>query len=114
MQRKPDITDEEIGMRAFNIRKEKAVERAIQKVRYGLGDNWKTLEMPEREMLNWGLGETWACIARTKWDKIYFSSMNLANAKDIIEISKKIVLHEELGTRGIEEIHNILKSLKPK
>ena len=113
VQRKPDVDDEEIGMRAFNLRKARAVERAIQKIRHGLGSDWKILSLPEVELLSWGLGETWAYIARTKWDKIYFSSMTLEKAKEIIEISKKIIFHEELGTKGIEQIYKILDSLSP-
>ena len=36
--RHPDVTDEDIGIRAFKVKKAKAVERAIERIRHGLGE----------------------------------------------------------------------------
>ena len=111
-QRKPDITDEEIGMNAFRLKKAKAVERSIERVRQGLGKDWSTLSMAEYDLLKWALGEVWAYVARAKWDRIAFSSLTMVTVKKILDISQQIIKHEKPGTSGLEEIYDILEQLR--
>ena len=109
ISRRPDITDEEIGMRTFQLRKEKAEERALEKIRHGLGKNWASLTVPEIDVLGWVLGEVWAYVARREWDHLSFSSLDIEKVKKIIEIGSEIVNHKKVGTAGLEEIHVLIK-----
>ena len=40
---RPDVNDEEIGMRTFQLRKARAVERAMERLRGGMKADWALL-----------------------------------------------------------------------
>jgi hypothetical protein len=105
-----DMPDEEIGIRAYHIQQEKAVERAIEKIRQRLSDSWKELSLHEIEVLRWVLGETWATHRRTDWDEISFSSIKLAVVLKVIRIGDQIVNNEKPGHQGFNEINKVLST----
>lgn len=105
----PEVTDEEIGMRAFQLRKSRAVEHAMERIRQGLGPDWATLSIKDIETLNWALGQVWAHLARPQWAEIRFTSLSMEQARSMIGIAKRIMGHEILGHQGLEEIDAILK-----
>ncbi len=105
----PEITDEEIGMRAFQLRKSRAVEHAMERIRQGLGKQWSELSIKDIETLNWALGETWAHLARPVWDQIPFTGLGKERVDKIIAVGRKILGHEILGHEGLEQIDRILK-----
>ena len=108
---KPDVSDEEIGMRSFQLRKQKAVERAIEKIRFKLGDDWAGLVSEDIEILEWVLGDMWAFIARGEWEIIAFSELSLEDIYKIVDIGKEIMSHKKIGSVGLNQIHNMLKKL---
>src|SRR5450756_612312 len=63
---------EEIGMRTFQIKRARAVERATDRMRQGLKDDWAKFSEPEVEALQWALGEVWAYVAHAEWDDLHF------------------------------------------
>ena len=110
IQRKPDIDDEAIGMKAFHLRKERSAERAIEKIRQSLGTDWAKLSIAEINLLSWVLGETWAYAARAKWDKIPFSAAKLKDVMQINNIGTDIINHQKSGTEGLHEIYQLLQT----
>jgi len=76
-ERRRELSDEDIGIRAFKIRRAKAVEHAIERIRRSLGDGWQHLNPEEVEELEWILGELWAYIARDDWDELRFSRLSM-------------------------------------
>lgn len=108
ISRRPDITDEEIGMRTFQLRKEKAQERALEKIRQGLKADWVNLSVPEIDLLGWVLGEVWAYIARREWEHLAFSALNTEKVRKILKIANEIVSHKKVGTSGLEEVYNLI------
>lgn len=111
MGRTFDIDDEDIGIRTFQIRKQRQVERAIEKIRFNLGDNWKRLSPEEKEVLEWALGETWAMMGHQDWEHTGFSLMNFGDVQQIILLAREVIEHKTPGTRAIEQIHDILNGL---
>lgn len=105
----PDISDEEIGMRSFQLKKQKATEIAIDKIRYHLADEWSVLSSKEIELLEWVLGDVWAYIARGEWDRISFSELKLSDLYQIIDIAKQIIAHKKIGSVGLNEVHKLVK-----
>ncbi|RJQ53610.1 MAG: hypothetical protein C4521_06995 [Actinobacteria bacterium] len=105
----PEITDEEIGMRAFQLRKSRAVEHAMERIRQGLGEEWSALSIKDIETLNWALGETWAHLARPAWNEIQFTGLGKERVDRIIQVAKRILAHEILGHDGLSQIDKILK-----
>ena len=111
---KPDITDEEIGIRSFQLRKGRAVERAMDKIRQRMARKWPEIPSQDVELLKWALGETWALMGQYEWDRIYFSNMDMPTMAGIIEVARQILGHNKVGYQGFEEIHQTLKSLESK
>jgi len=107
-----DINDEDIGIRTFQIRKERAVERAVEKIRYKLNSGWQTISSKDIDILSWSLGETWAMMGFYEWDQIGFSFIDMDALNKIIAIGKEVLEHKKLGTIAFEQIHQILKSLE--
>ena len=74
----PDVTDEEIGMRTFQIRKARAVERAMERMRQGLKSEWSSAHAWARSRRSgWVLGEMWAYVARAEWEDLHFSKLTI-------------------------------------
>src|SRR4030067_1060678 len=105
----PEVTDEEIGMRAFQLRKSRAVEHAMERIRQGLGEDWTKLSIKDIETLNWALGQVWAHLARPEWAEIAFTSLEKEKVDEIIAIARRILGHEILGHEGLEQIDAIIK-----
>jgi hypothetical protein len=86
----PDVTDEDIGRRTVEIRRARAVDRAIERLRKGLGTSWKQLTTRDVEKLRWGLGELWGYIPHAQWDDLRFSSLRLYDAKELLELCTEL------------------------
>lgn len=107
-----DVTDEEVGMRSFQLRKGRAVERAIEKMRQNLDVTWVKLTLQDIEVLQWVLGEVWAFIGRNEWDNLAFSSTILEDTKKIIQIGHEIMEHKKIGSTGLDEVYKIIKKIQ--
>lgn len=92
MQR-PDVSDEDIGMRAFQLKKAKAVERAADRMRQGLKAEWGTLSHHEIEELDWVLGELWAYVARSEWDSLHFGKLGMHDIREILGLGRELRKH---------------------
>lgn len=105
---RPDITDEEIGLRSFRIRREKAVERALERARQGLGTQWASLSLEDVRTLDWVFGELWAHIARDEWEQLPFSGLHFSDMTRILGITADILAHKRTAGPALEEIHKIV------
>jgi hypothetical protein len=108
--RRPDINDEEIGIRTFKLRKERAAEIGMERVRYGLGGKWANFSAKDLEILEWTLGECWALMGFADWNRITFSALKAEDVEKIINTAKDIIAHKKRGYSGFEEIIRILRS----
>ena len=102
--RHSDVSDEDLGIRAFHIKKAKAVERAIERLRHGLGDQWKELTSEEIEELEWVLGELWAYIARAKWDELRFGGLSMGDVIKILTLGSQMRRHARPSIEVLREI----------
>jgi ribosomal protein S13 len=104
----PDVTDEDLGIRAFQIKKAKAVERAIQLIRHGLGETWSELTAEEIEELEWVLGELWAYVARAHWDELHFGHVTLRDVIKILTIGSQLRRHARNNIELLREVDAIV------
>ncbi len=109
---KQKIDDEELGIGSYHIKRQQAVERAMEKARGSVPDAWKELSQHDLEVLNWVLGEVWAFSGRQQWDAIAFSGMTLPALVKVIQIGDQVVHREKEGQSGFSEAANILAGLK--
>jgi hypothetical protein len=87
---RPDISDEDIGMRAFQLRKEKAVERAVERLRAGIKDSWAMFSQRDLADLNWIFGEVWAYLSRAEWDDLHFSKLSEDDVVAVLELTREL------------------------
>lgn len=107
---RPDVTDEEIGMRAFQLRKARAVERAMERLRQGTKDDWTLLSHAEIEALGFAFGELWAYVARADWEELHFSKLRLDDLRVILGFVKEITEHTRNSVDVLTDIHDLILS----
>lgn len=107
----PDITDEEIGMRSYRIRKGRAVERALERVRQALGTQWAQLSLNDIQALEWMYGEVWAHVSRDEWDRLAFSALRFSHVNKTLEIGQDVVAHKRTAGPAIEEVIEIVRGV---
>ena len=93
MYERPDVNDEDLGIRAFQIKRGKAVERSIQLIRHGLGASWRSLTAEEIEELEWILGELWAYLAHTVWDELHFGLLTMSDIVNVLTFGSQLRRH---------------------
>lgn len=106
---RPDISDEDIGMRAFQLRKEKAVERAVERLRAGLKDNWAMFSQRDLTDLNWIFGELWAYVSRTEWDDLHFSKIGADDVIAILELARELRKEQINTVDTLEKVAAIIR-----
>ena len=108
--RRRDVTDEEIGMRTFQIRKARAVERAMERMRQGLQSEWSLLSLAEVEALGWILGELWAYVARAEWEDLHFSKLKTEDLRQILGHAREIANHERNSVDILQDVYKVVLS----
>jgi len=106
----PDVTDEDLGIRAFQIKRGKAVERAIQLIRHGLGASWSELTTEEIEELEWVLGELWSYVARAHWDDMQFGHITVRDVVKILTLGSQMRRHARNNIEILREIDDLISS----
>lgn len=100
-----DVNDENLGIRAREVKKGHAAQRAMERIRHGLGDRWSELGPRETEDLGWILGEMWAVAEEDAWDALRFGSLSLGDVIAILDLGTELKRH----SRGaIEVLHEAL------
>ena len=107
---RPDVSDEEIGMRTFQIRKAQAVERAVERLRKGLGDEWAKFTAPEIEAIQYVLGELWAYIAHSEWDDLKFSTLGVTDARRLLNFARELLNHKRNSVDVLMDVHEVIVS----
>jgi len=107
---RPDVSDEEIGMRTFQLRKAQAVERATERMRQGLGTEWAKFSNPEIEALGFALGELWAYVAHSEWDSLHFSMLGVTDARRILNFARELVTHKRNSVEVLQDLHAMIIS----
>lgn len=114
MERKPDFTDEDVGIRAFHIRRENAAEKALEKIRAGLGRDFMKLRNDEVETLKWMLGEVWTMVGFYEWESLKFSVLSFEEVDRIIQLANEVLEKKRLGTQVVQEAYEIIKEASKK
>lgn len=105
-QNKP--SEEDIGIRAFKIRRAKAVERAVEKVRSAMGDSWSHLNAEEIEEFEWVLGELWSYVARDDWDDLKFSRLAMQDVIRMLTLSSQLRRHARNSIEILHDVHGVI------
>jgi hypothetical protein len=107
---RPDVRDEDIGMRAFQIRKAKAVERANERLRQGLKADWGMFTQRDLNDLSWMIGELWAYEKRADWEELHFSKLKAEDVTQIIEIARGLRQDPHNTVETLEAVGDIVRA----
>jgi hypothetical protein len=107
----PDVSQPEVGRRMYHLHREKRVERAIKKVKQGMGSDWKLFTRDEIHFLGLLLQCTWNIIEQKTWDEIPFGHMTKEDVRKILTTGEGYHPGSTTERPVIEEIKTILLSL---
>jgi len=107
-KQRPEVTDEEIGIRTFQMRKARAVERAVERIRQGLKDEWAKFTEPEIEALGFVLGELWAYIAHADWDDLRFSTLSVTDVRRLLNYSRELVNRKRNAVDVLQDVDGVI------
>lgn len=107
----PDVTDDERGRRVFQIHREMAVEKALEKIRQNIGQDWKIYSAKDIDLLTYLLGESWISISRRTWDSFAFTRLSRENLDEIIQIGKEVKGKKRLENDAISDVVKILENV---
>jgi hypothetical protein len=107
---RPDVSDEDIGMRAFQLRKEKAVERSIERLRQGLKTSWSFFETKELDDFRWIIGELWAFEKRADWEDLHFSKLNVDDVRAIVGYAQQLRADAHNTVETLERVGDIVRA----
>jgi hypothetical protein len=110
MNNRPDVTDEDIGMRTFQIKKARAVERAIERLRSGLKSDWPELTTHEIEELEWILGELWAYAARDEWQDLRFGNLSMHDVRTILKYGRELRKHSRNAVDILNDVAAVVRA----
>lgn len=103
-----DVSDEDLGIRAFQIKKAKAVERAVERIRHGLASAWTDLNDEEIDELEWVLGELWAVVPRHDWDEFSFSNVSMSDIIKILTLASQLRRHARPDVEILREVAEVV------
>ena len=100
----PEVKDEEVGRRLFQIHKEKAVEVAMEKMRRKMPSEWTSFTSSDIDILKHILGEAWVCIKRAEWESISFTKLTKKDVQAIIQVAMQASNKEKAEKIAIDEV----------
>lgn len=113
MYERQEVNDEDLGIRAFQVKRAKAVERATQLVRHGLGASWKELTEEEIEELEWVLGELWSYVSRQSWDELHFGLLTMRDIIKMLTLGSQLRRHARGSIEILREVEAIIVAATP-
>lgn len=97
-------TDESLGIRLHEVNRQRAVERAIERLRHGLKADWHYLSQDDLANLRWMIGELWTVTARDEWDGLHFSKLEFEDTRRIVSHADRLRRH---GTRRMATLDTV-------
>ncbi|TDB37814.1 MAG: hypothetical protein D9V44_07125 [Actinobacteria bacterium] len=105
-------SDESLGMRVFEVSKQRAVERCISRWRNGLRADWMQLSQDDIANLRWIAGEVWAARTREEWDSLHFSKIDLQHTRVIAAHADRLRRHRVNHAQTLDAVVDILHAAR--
>ncbi|MDZ4654740.1 MAG: hypothetical protein U1F44_02520 [Coriobacteriia bacterium] len=102
-------SEETIGARMYKITRQRAVERAIERLRAGLKADWQFLTYEDIENLRWFIGEIWATCDRADWEDLHFSKLDLRDTRILAGQADRLRRHGTLRGKTLELAVGVLR-----
>jgi hypothetical protein len=105
-------SDEMLGMRVFEVSRQRAVERCIQRWRNGLKADWSLLSHEDIDNLHWISGEVWANCTRDEWDSLHFSKIDLRETRIVVSHGDRLRRHGVNHAATIDTVTALLRDAR--
>jgi|GEM_PF-587558 len=112
MYERSNTNDEDLGIRAFQVKRAKAVERATQLIRHALGTSWSDLTEEEIEELEWVLGELWSYVSRNVWDELHFGLITMTDVIKMLTLGSQLRRHARGDIEVLRDVESIIVNKK--
>ena len=103
------VNDESLGIRLHEVNRQRAVERAVERLRHGLRADWHYLTADDHTNLRWVLGELWSTSNRDEWESLHFSKLTLEDARRLVGIGDRLRRHGTSKMSGLESAAEIIR-----
>jgi hypothetical protein len=104
----PEISNDERGRRRFQIQKEQAVEKVMDKLRTALGPEFHAFTAAELENVKYVLGETWVSMERATWERCSFTRLKKSDVDYIAQYGKQARRSQRAERRAVEKVSALL------
>ena len=105
------MTDDERGRRVFQIHRDMAVEKAIEKIRQSVGQDWKVYSVTDIDLLKYMLGESWISLDRRRWEGFTFTRLSKDDLDRIIMTAKQVKKKERTESDAVRNVIEILSNV---
>ncbi|MRS11967.1 MAG: hypothetical protein EG823_02710 [Actinobacteria bacterium] len=87
------VNDEDLGIRLHEVNRQRAVDRAVERLHHGLRADWHYLTPEDHKNLQWVLGEMWSIDSREEWDRLHFSKLTLDDTRLLVGVGDRLRRH---------------------
>lgn len=103
------IDDETVGIRLHEVNRQRAVDRAIERLRHGLRADWHYLTAEDHDNLRWIIGELWSTSSREAWDGFHFSKLDFDQTRSLIRASARLRTRHTSGIGSLQPVADLLR-----
>ncbi len=108
---RPLIDNESLGIRLHEVNRQRAVDRSVERVRYGLRADWHYLTGDDHQNLRWIIGEMWATTGREEWDMLHFSKLDLEQVRRLACMGDRLHRHGPHRAITLQSAAGILREV---
>ena len=105
---RPQMNDESLGMRMLEVNRQRAIERAVERLRHGLKADWHYISQDDLGNLRWILGELWAISSRAEWDELHFSKLGFEDTRRIVSYADRLRRHGTQRMSTLDAVRTIV------
>lgn len=102
-------TDESLGIRLHEVNRQRAVERAVERMRCGLKADWFYLTQEDIANLQWLLGEIWAVTARDEWEGLHFGFLGIGETRKVVGAADRLRRHGVQRMATIDAVRELVR-----
>jgi hypothetical protein len=102
-------TDESLGIRLHEVNRQRAVERAIERLRAGLKADWHYLTQDDIANLDFLLGEIWSVKSRDEWDGLHFGFLGIDQVRRVISHADRLRRHGVQRMATIDAVCDLVR-----
>ena len=103
------IDNESLGIRLHEVNRQRAVDRAIDRMRHGLHADWHYLTADDHVNLRWVLGELWATSNRDHWEQYHFSKLDFDQARRLATMGDRMRRRHTQGITSLESAAELVR-----